>query len=296
MKRVTELIAKGFTISVELVPPRNGIPLNSVLEQFKEIKQGVDFVSVTMGASGSLRGGTFPLSYFIQARFGIPVVTHFVCREHTRYQIENMLMDLHHFGIRNILALRGDPPAGQKDSGWSGDYPRAYMLVEQIQRMNQGIYLPRIGFEEKPREGLKTEFCILVAGHPEYPLDKEISNMRLKQDSGAMAAITQMAFSPADYRAYIKAIRAANISIPIIAGVRPLKSLNQGLSCESFFKIKLPQKLKEGFKKARDEYKFGLDYTAKLIKEIKSCGYAGVHLFCLNDFKLVKDLIVRINI
>ncbi|MFH1506138.1 MAG: methylenetetrahydrofolate reductase [archaeon] len=298
MQKISKILKeKDFTWSVEMVPPRNGTSSDDIFGKIKQLKGKVDFVSITKGAGGSMRGGTLPISYFAQKKFGINPIAHFVCRERTDFEIENDLMDLYLFGIKNILALRGDPPAGQKDEVWSGDYEYAYLLVKQIQNLNNGLYVPRKNFDKGPREGIKTDFCILVAGHPEDPIEEEIEHLRAKIEAGAEVIITQMVFSFEDYKEYVENLRKNGIDLPVLPGIRPMTKLEQAESCEKFFGLPVNKALKKGLEDAKDEkeaYEFGLDYTADMIKKLKKYGAPGVHLFVLNEVELVDELQKRI--
>ena len=298
MQKITEILEKkGFTVSVELVPPRNGTSCNDLYSKLSQLKGKVDFVSVTKGAGGSLRGGTLPISYFAESKYGLNTISHFVCRERTKYEIENDLIDLYYMGINNILSLRGDPPADQKSQEWDGDYKHAYLLVSQIRDMNNGVYLPRINVDEKCRHGEKTDFCIIVAGHPEDPEGEELAHMKSKVEAGAHAIITQMIFSFEEYKKYAECLKKHGITLPVIPGIRPLTAYKQAQSVESFFNLKVPEALKEGLKKASSEkeaYEFGLNYTAEQIKKLKKYKAPGVHLFVLNDVDIVQDLLRRI--
>ena len=298
MARITDILkSKKFTISVELVPPRNGSPADEMWEKLEQLKGKVDFVSVTKGAGGSLRGGTLPISYFAQERYGIKTIAHFVCRERTVHEIENELMDLYYFGIKNILALRGDPPAGQKDEAWDGDYTYAYPLVRQIKDMNAGIYVPRKNVDEKSRAGLKTDFCIIVAGHPEDPIEDEIEHIKAKIEAGAEVIITQMVFSFEEYKAYVDSLRKAGIRVPVLAGIRPLVDPKQAESVEKFFGLKVNTEIMRLLGEAKTEaqaYEAGISYTAAMIKKLKAMGAPGVHLFVLNDVGLVESLLKKI--
>ncbi len=265
-----------FLFSVEVVPPRNGIDIKKIVDGVKGIKNKIDFVSVTEGALGSLRGGNIPLALAIQ-KLGIPVVAHFVTRDKTRFMIENQLWDLWLLGINHILALRGDPPAGVNEK-WRGDYKYAYQLVKQIKDMNKGIYLPRMGSDEK-RHGIKTNFFVAVAGHPE---DFHPEYIKAKVNAGADFIITQMVFSFDEFKEYVDALRKNGIKLPVIAGVRILKNMKQIESCEKFFGIKVNDKLK------RSNWK---DYYKELVSKLKNYDCAGVHFFCLNDFESVKEVL-----
>jgi methylenetetrahydrofolate reductase (NADPH) len=293
MKKITEILReKKFTISAELVPPRNGTNPEEIYNKISQLRDLVDFVAVTKGAGGSLRGGTLPISYFAQEKFGINAIAHFVCRERTKEEIENELIDLHYFNIKNILALRGDSPAGSKE-GWKGEYKYAYLLIKQIKRMNEGIYLPRNPTEGEFVQGVKTDFCILAAGHPEDLIEEELKHIKTKIDAGAEAIITQMIFSFNDYKKYVEALRKTEINVPVIAGIRPITSLKQAESVENFFKVKVCDELKNGIKKTGKD--FAIEYFIDLIKRLRNYKTPGVHFFVLNDVELVKELLEKIS-
>ena len=296
--KITQILKKKkFTLSVELVPPRNGTSYDEIFNKLEQLKGKVDFVSVTKGAGGSLRGGTLPISYFAQSKYGINTIAHFVCRERTKYEIENDLMDLYYFGIRNVLALRGDPPAGHKEEDWDGDYKYAYLLVKQIKDMNKGLYLPRVNIDKCSREGSKTDFCIIAAGHPEDPVKEEIEHIKAKVEAGADVIITQMIFSFEDYKKYVESLRKSGIKIPVIPGARPLINYKQAKSVEDFFSLKVAKKLIDGLKEAetdKEAHEFGINYCVDMIKKLKQYGAPGVHLFVLNDIEIVDDLLKKI--
>lgn len=298
MKKIIDILKeKKFTLSVELVPPRNGEGKKDILSKIKRLKGKVDFVSITKGAGGSLRGGTLPISVFAK-ECGIVPLAHFVCRERTKAEIENDLIDMYYFDINNILALRGDPPAGAKDEEWEGEYRYAYLLTKQISELNKGRYLPRKNIDKgEYREGVKTDFCIIVAGHPEDPIKEEVKHIKAKVNSGAEVIITQMIFSFEDYKDYVENLRRNNIKLPVIPGIRPLIGLKQAESVEKFFGSKVNDELKKGLKEAsndKEAYEFGINYTSKMIKKLEDYGAPGVHLFVLNDVELVEELIGRI--
>ncbi|MFH2027507.1 MAG: methylenetetrahydrofolate reductase [Nanoarchaeota archaeon] len=296
-KKITQILKeKKFTISVELVPPRNGEGTEEMLDKIKRLKSKVDYVSITKGAGGSLRGGTLPISVFAKDQ-GLTPIAHFVCRERTKYEIENDIIDLYYFGINNILALRGDPPAGAKDEVWDGDYKYAYKLVKQISELNKGHYLPRKNFDKGEfREGVKTDFCILVAGHPEDPIEQEIKHMKAKIEAGAQVIITQMIFSFEEYKGYVEVLRENGIDLPVIPGVRPLTNIKQAQSIEKFFNLPVNEELKKGLEDKNDHEaeEFGLDYAVDMINKLKVYGAPGVHLFVLNDVELVEKLLERV--
>src|SRR4051812_24776492 len=155
------LSSQRFTLSAEVIPPRNGSDQTKVLNQIQSlIEAGAQFLAVTKRAGGSLRGGSLPIAQIIKDNFSVPCIAHFTCRDLTPFEVENQLIDHHYFGIRNILALRGDPPDGQTE--WSprdGGYLFAHQLIAQIKNLNAGIYLPRAN-GPKSDGSERTDFCI----------------------------------------------------------------------------------------------------------------------------------------
>ena len=197
------------------------------------------------------------------------------------------------------MALRGDPPAGAKDEKWDGDYKYAYLLVKQINDLNKGRYLPRKGFDDREfREGVKTDFCIIVAGHPEDTVDEEVKHIKAKVDAGAEVIITQMIFSFEEYKGYVENLRKNGIKLPVIPGIRPLTNFKQAESVEKFFGLRVTDALKEVLKKAKSDeeaYKLGIEYTTNMIRRLKEYGAPGVHLFVLNDVDLIEELLSKIK-
>ena len=141
---ITDIInGKNFTFSVELVPPRNGEPIEGLFDKVSLLKEaGVDFISITKGAGGSLRGGTTPIAYLIKDKFNLPVIAHFTCMEASKQEIENGLVDHAYLGITNVLALRGDPPTGVFSAyeAAPNQHQYAHQLITQIAALSKGHY------------------------------------------------------------------------------------------------------------------------------------------------------------
>ena len=165
-EKITDILKRKFTVSAEIIPPRNGAHIFDVYKIICDLKSvKTDFISVTMGAGGSLRGGSLPIANMVQDKVGLSSVAHFVCRDFIPEEIENHLIDHYYFGIKNILALRGDPPYGleREYKPREGSYKYAYELVKQIARLRDGQYLVRRGYDNESREfteGEKIDFCI----------------------------------------------------------------------------------------------------------------------------------------
>jgi methylenetetrahydrofolate reductase (NADPH) len=294
MKKITEILKDKCTFSVELVPPRNGSDTD-IFKKLQILKEtGVDFISVTKGAGGSLRGGTIPISYFSQEKFGLNCIAHFTCREIVKERVENNLVDMNYFGIKNVLALRGDAPDMEKDYEWKDGYKYAHQLVRQISNMNKGRYLARnMDGDKEFVEGKKTDFCIGVAAHPEELSGHRVEYLKKKVEEGADFAITQMIFDVDIFKSFLKELKEKGIDLPVIAGVWPLESKFKLSMAEEKFNASIPSKIKDVLLPIEDKEEFrkkGIELTIELCKELIEAGAAGIHLFLFLNVELAKEV------
>jgi methylenetetrahydrofolate reductase (NADPH) len=286
--KITDVLGHGkFTLSAEVIPPRNGAEQGHVLDQVGTlIEAGAQFLAVTKGAGGSLRGGSLPIAQLIKERFGVPCIAHFTCRDLTPSDVENQLIDHHYFGIRNILALRGDPPDGQP--GWraqEGCYNYAYQLVEQIRALNQGAYLTRPGGPTSAQNET-TDFCIGAAVYPEYPnANDRLLFFQKKVEAGAHYGITDMLFDADCYARFLEQCEKRNLKIPILPGTRILKSKPQALRMMSKFKVTVPKEILDALPATDtpDGIRYGVDLFMRLTERLKALGAPGIHLFVIVD-------------
>lgn len=287
-KIVDVLKEKTFTISAEIVPPRNGEDQAVTFSKLERtIRSGVDFLSVTKGAGGSLRGGSLPIAQAIKEHFNKPCIAHFTCRDLNAAEVENQLMDHHYFGIRNILALRGDPPMGVTDWVPRADgYSYAHQLVSHICNLNSGTFMKRAGFDVGALE--KTDFCIGVAVYPEHPDAKErVEFSRLKFQAGGEYGITQMIFDPEHYERFLDEMAKAGVNKPVLPGLRILKSKKQASVMEKRFNCSVPQWYLDALPEENAaDHASVLPPFLKLVEEMKKRGAPGVHLFVLGDIEL----------
>jgi methylenetetrahydrofolate reductase (NADPH) len=287
-EKMTDVLSKQkFTLSAEVIPPRNGTEQGKVLNQIDSLVQsGAHFLAVTKGAGGSLRGGSLPIAHVIKERFSIPCIAHFTCRDLNAFEVENHLMDHHYFGIRNILALRGDPPDGQTE--WKpreGGYHYAYQLIEQIRNLNSGTYLNRVGgpVAENPQ---KTDFCIGAAAYPDHPNEEErIHFFKLKVEAGAEYGITDMLFDPDSYSRFLDLCGKNKVNVPILPGTRMLKTQAQAQRIAEKFKVKIPSSTFSALPEADspDALARGIELFMKLTEKLRAAGAPGVHVYVIAD-------------
>ena len=290
-KKITDVLStNAFTLSAEMIPPRNGEQMTITMDRLKKVvESGVDFLSVTKGAGGSLRGGSLPISQTIKDHFEKPCIAHFTCRDLSPQDIENQLIDHHYFGVRNILALRGDPPMGTEE--WvphKDGYSYAYQLIEQIKKLNAGKFIERKGFKVDQREA--TDFCIGAAIYPEHPNSEErIEFARIKFEKGAEYGITQMLFDPNPYAELIQQLKDLGINAPILPGLRILRSKKQAEVMKTRFGCSVPDWY---LNQLPDEHQRGvvnpdvLPPFVELVERLHKLGAPGIHIFVLADVEL----------
>lgn len=299
-EKISKLLERKFTVSIEVFPPRNGNSPSIMMEKIARIKKlKPDFVSITKGAGGSMRGGTVPIGYMIADNYGMNPLVHFRCRNHTKREVENLLVDHMYFGITNILAIMGDPVKGERAQRINPKTHNRYAsdLVSQITGLNRGQYLPMHGEKAPYREGMKMDFCVGVAGYPERGISEERIVMKAKADAGANFAITQMFFEAHLYESYVKRMRALGIKMPIIAGIRPVTTPEHVETAERMFRAKVPASLKNAIKgkKPREAREKCIEFTIDLCEKVARAGAPGIHLFILNDVGLAEDIVGRLR-
>lgn len=288
-RKLTDVIGKGrFTLSAEVIPPRNGAEQRKVLEQIRSlVESGAEFLAVTKGAGGSLRGGSLPIAQVIKEQFGVPCIAHFTCRDLTPAEVENQLMDHHYFGIRNILALRGDPPDGQPEwQAREGGYNYAYQLIEQIRRLNKGEYLPRANGPAAENQE-PTDFCIGAAVYPEHPNEEERTLFfKQKVEAGAHYGITDMLFDAEAYGRFLDLCGRNKLFLPILPGTRVLKSRAQAQRMMSKFRVRVPDAILRRLPEENnhpDGMRIGIELFAEMAERLKSLGAPGIHVFVIAD-------------
>src|SRR5688572_27039542 len=213
--RIDQLLGQGApAVSFEFFPPKTDAGFQQLFQTIEELKPiNPSYVSVTYGAGGSTRAKTVELVERIQREAKIRSMAHLTCVGHTADEIGGILDDLWAGGIRNVLALRGDPQAGQSQFvATAGGFGYADELVAYVRS--------------------KHDFCVAVAGYPEgHPQclnrTRDLENLKRKVDAGAGFVITQLFFDNADFYRFRDEARAMGIRVPIVAGIMPILNVGQ---------------------------------------------------------------------
>lgn len=257
MKTVTDILNRDFRISVELVPSmidREDHP--SLSDVLTTLEQHVNpsFISVTQGAGGTSR----EQSPFLLARLkAFDLCAHLICGFAPRGEVLRHAANFYAAGIRTFLVLRGDPPSGDGlpvEAKAPGDYKFAVECVRELRAKYPDL-------------------CLGVGAYPDaVSFEERIEFLRLKHDAGANFAITQMLFSPETYTKFVREL--ARPDFPILPSFCFIHSAEHAERFSKRFGVKIP---------------WPLEPLPQLIEKFRAAGAPGVHLFVLNDIKLIES-------
>ena len=230
------------------------------------------FVSVTYGAAGSTRGRTIELAGRIKRDTGIEAMAHLTCVGHTRDELRSILGVLRDAGVENIMALRGDPPAGE-----AGFRPTADGL-------SYGSEL--IAFIREQGGDFSIGGAAYPEGHIESPnRHVDIGYLRAKAAAGASFFITQLFFENALYFDFVERARQAGISAPIIAGIMPITNAEQIRRFTRRCGATIPARLSNALDRCETPQEvrdLGVDWATDQCLELLDRGAPGIHFYTLN--------------
>ncbi|MCR9161001.1 MAG: methylenetetrahydrofolate reductase [NAD(P)H] [Nannocystaceae bacterium] len=281
---VERLRHKRPVFSFEFFPPKTEKGEAALLRSLERLAPlEPDFVSVTYGAGGSTRTRTLQLVRRIRRDFGIEPLAHLTCVGATKDELARVLDSLGEADVRNVLALRGDPPAGQE----------AFVPTDGGLRYANEL----VAFARE-----RGDFCIGAACypevHPEAPsAEDDMTNLRRKVDAGADFLVSQLFFDNLGFLAWQARARAAGIGVPILAGIMPVTNVSQ---VERFTKMcgaSIPAPLHEALRRAdgdpHEVFWTGVSYSARQCEQLlnppapdpyskRPRGVAGLHFYTLN--------------
>ena len=272
---ITELLsADKPLLSVEFFPPRNDEGGSQLLRTAEALRPyHPDFVSITYGAGGTTRERTFKYAKILREEFGWRVMPHLTCVGSTKSELLDIVSGYHADGIRNIMALRGDPPKGQTEFVPCPDGLRyASDLIALIRENFPDICLGAGAYPEK---------------HPEAAtMEEDLAHLKIKADAGASFLTTQLFFDNEHYYKFLDACRALAINLPVLPGVLPAMSLAQVQRFAPMCGASLPRALVEQLQVVDDDARaseaVGVTWAYHQIRELLRHGAPGIHLYILN--------------
>jgi methylenetetrahydrofolate reductase (NADPH) len=261
-------------ISFEFFPPKTEEGDRNLLEKTIPalLQTKPAFCSVTYGAGGSTREKTLMIVDRIQREHGLTAVAHLTCVSATKEEIRSLLEQIRSLGVRNVLALRGDPPGGGLFQMTPGGFEYSNQLVEFIREFDH--------------------FSIGVAGFPEGHIackqGKHVDwgYLKNKIDAGADYVLTQLFFDNADYYEFRDHLHKQGVKIPIVPGIVPILNANQIKKFTAMCGARIPESLGARLDAiGADEAaatEFGIEYATEQCEELLRNGAPGIHFYTLN--------------
>ena len=273
MKIIDILDTGRQTVSFEFFPPKDDAGFDDLFKTIASLKPlEPSYVSVTYGAGGSTRRKTVDLVKKIKHEIGIEAMAHLTCVGAGREEIAGVLDELEAGGIENVLPLRGDPPRGEDQFvKHEGGFAYASELTEFI----------------RPRYS----FCLAGAcypeAHPEAPdAATDLDNLQRKVDAGVDFLITQLFFSNDDFLRFRDSTAARGITIPILAGIMPIRSLKQIKRFTGMCGATIPSDLLSKMEAVEDDLEavrqLGTHHAVEQCAGLLEAGVAGLHFYTLN--------------
>ena len=302
--------AKSTLFSFEILPPLKGKSIQSIFDGIDPLMEfKPKYINVTYHReeyifkerdNGLLekiairkRPGTVGICAAIMNKYHVDAVPHLICGGFSKEETENALIDLQFLGIDNVLALRGD--SIKTESAFrphTEGHSYAVDLIKQVVEMNSGKYITE-DFQLEP-----TNYCIGTAGYPEkhfeaMNLNTDLQYLKAKVDAGAEYIVTQMFFDNQKYFEFVDACRAIGITVPIIPGIKPIKTLNHTTFLPKLFHIDYPEALAKELLKCKNNEAvkhLGIEWGIQQSKELKAQNVPGIHYYTMSNSDEVKAI------
>eukprot|EP00184_Porphyridium_aerugineum_P005839 CAMPEP_0184706236 /NCGR_PEP_ID=MMETSP0313-20130426/36655_1 /TAXON_ID=2792 /ORGANISM="Porphyridium aerugineum, Strain SAG 1380-2" /LENGTH=654 /DNA_ID=CAMNT_0027167785 /DNA_START=98 /DNA_END=2062 /DNA_ORIENTATION=+ len=275
--------------SFEYFPPRTESGVMNLYDRVERMSTYEPlFVDMTWGAGGSTSDITLELVGNIQKYMGLDIMMHLTCTNMPQGKVQLGLQGAKERGCRNILALRGDPPAGKEWTKCEDGFEHASDLVRYI-RQEFGDY-----------------FSIGVAGYPEgHPsgsldgkmtYDDEMRYLKEKVDAGADFIITQMFYDVDNFLKFVLDCKTWGINVPVLPGILPIQNYGGFRKMTGFCKTMIPKEVDRRMEELKDDEAavkdYGVELAIQMCKKILASGLCpGIHFYTLNLEKSVLSIV-----
>ncbi len=265
--------ADGPVLSYEFFPPKTDVGYRTLRRTIEDLKQ-IDpaFVSVTMGAGGTTREKTVDLTIEITRDVGMLTMCHLPCTGYRPAQVTTILDQLESGGIRDILALRGDPP---KDDPDFVNPPEAFDYANELVEFIAA------------RGGFSIGGACSPEVHPDAPdLATDLVNLKRKVDAGCEFLISNLFLDNQKFFEFEIAARDAGIDVPIVPGIMPIASVAGIRRMAGVNDTSFPAELDVELDRVEGDddatYQLGVRWATDQCRELLEHGVPGIHLFTLN--------------
>lgn len=260
--------------SVEFFPPKSDASAQQLLRTAERIQAYTpDFVSITYGAGGSTRSRTLKYACKLHKSYGYAVMPHLTCVGHSRDELQQTVAAFKSAGLKQIMALRGDPPKGESNFSAHPDGLRyANELVQLIRQLYPECDLGVAGYPEKHPEAASMEIDLL--------------NLKRKVDAGASFITTQLFFDNTVYFEFVNNCRRVGIRVPVLPGLMSVTSREQARRFCDMCGTSIPAALNRQLTAAGDDpaavEAIGIQWSYQQARELLEKGAPGIHLYILN--------------
>jgi len=267
----------AVSFSLEVFPPKNAagsLSLWKAINIYEQLEP--DYISVTCHGSGSNSGFTNELVEAMSVRpRGTPVAPHMVCYGQSKEDITKQLDTYKSYGIRNLVALRGDKRPGVE----AGEFAHAVDLVKHVRELGHPFRVHVGGYPE---------------GHPDSPDEaSDLAHLKAKIDAGADSIITQFFFDPDLFLRYRDRLDALGIKTPVIPGILPILDFDRVVSFASKCEATVPDFLHTMFSGGRsdqaEQQLLAMNVLTHQITKLHLNGIEHFHFYTLNELTLTSQ-------
>ena len=287
--RIGDLLRQGArSFSFEFFPPKDEAGEEVLWRSISELEPlKPTFVSVTYGAGGTTRDRTLAITARIARETSLLPMAHLTCVGHTTDELTRILQSLTESGVRNVLALRGDPPGGPGTEWVStpGGVEYASELVAFIRRVSD-LSIGVAAFPEGHRDSAS--------------LDADVAVLKAKHDAGAEFAVTEMVLRASDYFGLVERARAAGIDFPIIPGIMPILNFNSMAKMVELSGREIPGEVLARLEPLKDDPAAvraeGITIATELCDTVLEDGAPGLHFYTLNRSRATREIYAALSV
>lgn len=278
---------KGPLFSFEFFPPKTPEGEEALFRTMEELKAfRPAFVSITYGAMGSTRERSVLWAKRILG-LKLNALAHLTVAGQSRKEVAEVLDRFVEAGVENILALRGDPPQGERAFR---PHPEGFRYASELVAHIRTRY----------GEGLSVGGAAYPEGHPESEsLEADLRHFKAKVEAGLDFAITQLFFNNAHYFGFLERARRMGIAIPILPGIMPITSYTQLRRFTEVCGASIPGPLLSRLEMYQEDPKaileIGVEHATRQVAELLEAGVEGVHFYTLNKSPATRMVLERLG-